>query len=274
LLQKANDAVDTAYERQRIGFERAYQFVREGRQKSPPSPEKLDEAGRLYAGAVAETSNLEDVIGKQLHSLVTARKGLSAQEANEADRAVADATNAIESVTRGLTGGADILDDPRAAEVLYAPDERWKRAINTTLCKGRLGNTDCAVKMEGIGSFTIKGVRLDATKITQATFAIANQALQVVAAATGAPRPGGDSGSGGATSGGSTMPDVAAARSRQRQAQAALLQLRLSRLAILDAVAGERRALAGDQTERDAAVQRLKQTLGAYNATSASGGGS
>lgn len=156
-------------------------------------------------------------------------------------------------ITEGLIGGGDILDDPRASAVVYAPDEFWTGRFNETLCAGAFGNTDCAVKMEGLGSFTIKGVRLDAAKITQATFSVARQAVQTIAAVYGVPLPKGGVGQ-PSTSESPSLLDLDPPVKRQREAAASLMQLRLARLAIIEAIIAQRQALtaADDKTRNDA----------------------
>ena len=286
----AGREIDDAYGRMKAGLEQAYQLVRQAQSTSPPDAALLERADEAYSAAIAEFPALRRTIEKELHLMPEGAQAgpakAAAGAASEAARALAEAQaekkatlgNDLESTPPGLIGDAGILDDPHASDVLYAPDERWQKTINRTLCDGYFGNTDCAVKMEGIGSFTIKGVRLDAAKITQATFSAASQTIQVVAAAAGVPRSTGGDGQGKGAAGAapsSPQPDVAAARSRRQQAEATLLRLRLTRLAILDAIAGEQRAIAGTPADRDAAVRRLQQLFDAYEdvLTSAGKGG-
>jgi hypothetical protein len=166
-----------------------------------------------------------------------------------------------QTVAEGLIGNAGLLDDPRASAVVYAQDEYWERRFNDTVCAGTFGNTDCAVKMEGLGSFTLKGVRLDATKITQATFSVAREAIQTVAAVYGVPIPKSAPAASGQSVDAQTTQtaDILSPMKRQRDASTSLLQLRLARLAMLDSILAQRQAIAGtDQMARDQAIIAIK----------------
>jgi hypothetical protein len=174
----------------------------------------------------------------------------------------------VQDIRAGLIGGADILDDPRAAAIVYASEEYWTgQSYNRTICSGLLGNTDCAVRMESLGDFTLKGVRLDATKITQATFSVAREAIQIVAAIYGIPVPEaqsaqaapGDKGSGSQAPVGITSPVK-----RQRDAETAILQLRLARIAMFEMIVAQSQAISGDNDKsREQAIQSIKNVLDA-----------
>lgn len=171
-----------------------------------------------------------------------------------------------EAIVGGLIGGAGVLDDPRAAAIVYAPEDYWTgQSYNKTLCSGWLGNSDCAVRMESLGDFTLKGVRLDATKITQATFSVAREAIQIVAAVYGIPVPKseptkvapGDKGSESQAPGEITSPVK-----RQRDAETAILQLRLARIAMFEMIVAQSQAIEDDKT-REQAIQSIKNVLNA-----------
>lgn len=170
-----------------------------------------------------------------------------------------------QEITEGLIGNAGILDDPRAAAVVYAPNQYWAGQFNQTLCYGSLGNTDCAVKMEGLGAFTLKGVRLDATKITQATFSVAREAIQTVAAVYGVPIPKGRPAAtaSGQGSDASVSTDVDSPVKRQRDAGTTLLQLRLARLAMFETIVAQRQQIRGVDTARAQAIKTIKAVLDA-----------
>jgi hypothetical protein len=156
-----------------------------------------------------------------------------------------------------------LLDDPRAASVVYAPDEQWKGRFNQTVCRGSGGNTDCAVKMEGLGDFTLKGVRLDATRITQATFTVARQTIQTVAAVYGIPLPAPSpaAATGGQGADASALVDLDSPIKRQRDASTAALQLRLARLAMFETIVTQRSALRGGDAARAQAIKAIKAVV-------------
>jgi hypothetical protein len=171
-----------------------------------------------------------------------------------------------DSSAAGLIGSSGILNDPRAASVVYAPTEYWTGNFNKTLCTGAFGNTDCAVKMEGLGDFTLKGVRLDATKITQATFSAAGQAIQIIAAVYGVPiqksQP--DQTSSGGQAENQASVEISSPVKRQRDAETAIAQLRLARIAMLEAIVAQRQAIEGnDDTKRKAAIKTIKSIFDA-----------
>ena len=160
-------------------------------------------------------------------------------------------------IAEGLIGEAGILDDPRAGAIVYAPCEYWGGQFNETLCSGSFGNSDCAIKMDGPANFTIKGVRLDATNITVATFTVGREMIQALAAVYGVPLPKSQA----AAAGGATQPaaaaDVESPARRERDASTAIQQLRLARMAMFETIVGQR-AMIKNAAERPAAVSTIK----------------
>lgn len=88
-----------------------------------------------------------------------------------------------------LIGEYGLLDDPYASAVIYAPEAYWEGSFNKTFAHGGFGDIDVALKMEDVGQFTVKGVRNDTARVTQATFAVVQQSVQTVAALYGIPVP-------------------------------------------------------------------------------------
>ena len=187
------------------------------------------------------------------------RPAASATELKSADKAVSEVKEAL----TGLIGNQGILNDPLASSVVYAPEAYWQRAdpphgINETFASGTFGNTDIAVKMESIGNFTIKGVRLDASKITQATFAVGRQAIKTVAAVNGIPMP---TGTNTASTGTTALypetpvnifsPDV-----RIAAADEAIIRRRLARLTVLETILIQRSVLIDPATDANATSAR------------------
>ncbi len=215
-------------------------------------------ATALYAQGAEKLTLLVSTLSKDLRTLLR----LSENSSSEALQTFEQKGNVT---VEGLIGGAGILDDPRAAAVVYAPNEYWTRQINHTLCYGEFGNTDCAVKMESIGDFTLKGVRLDASKITQATFSVTREAIQTVAAVYGVPIPKAQPATttpGGKESDSQVTEEVASPAKRQRDSETAILQLRLARLAMFDTIVLQRQAISVDAT-RAQAIKTIKEVLSA-----------
>jgi hypothetical protein len=181
-----------------------------------------------------------------------------AVKANKELTKIEKVENQVNNLTNsGLIQGAGIGDDVRASTVVYAPSENWNGKFNQTVCSGWFGNTDCAVKMDGLGDFTIKGVRLDAAKITQATFSVATQTIQMAAAIYGFPVPKnqapGDSPS--------PLEEVSPVK-RQREAETAIMQLRLARLSMFETIVAQHQAIK-ENNRRAQAIETIKQNLDA-----------
>lgn len=105
--------------------------------------------------------------------------------------------------------GNSILGDPMASLITRAPEKYWrkyKKNVNIKiendldgkrkLGKSRynrikaqtfFGNADIAVKMDNPGSFTIKGVRMDATESIKTSFKVLNQGIKYMSFAAGIP---------------------------------------------------------------------------------------
>ena len=201
------------------------------------------------------------------------RPAASATELKSADKAVSEVKEALTSADKvvsevkealtGLIGNQGILNDPLASSVVYAPEAYWQRAdpphgINETFASGTFGNTDIAVKMESIGNFTIKGVRLDASKITQATFAVGRQAIKTVAAVNGIPMPTGtNTASTGTTALYPETPvNISSPDVRIAAADEAIIRRRLARLTVLETILIQRSVLIDPATDANATSAR------------------
>lgn len=107
------------------------------------------------------------------------------------------------------TFGASIINDKYASLVTRVPEKYWKRyrnrvnitttdnladykvssskraRINFTKVCTFLGNADIAIKMDSPGSFTVKGVRLDASEVIKASFDVFQQGIKYLAYSNG-----------------------------------------------------------------------------------------
>lgn len=172
---------------------------------------------------------------------------------------------AIQKNYKALTGGLDLFDDPLAAIIISAPENYWQGVFNKTEASGQIGNTDIAIKMETIGTFTIKGVRLDAAKVTQASFQVLKKSVQLVAAAYGVPVPGSTPPPAGATST-ETATDIVANIDQLRQEAVYKRQIsRFAALTLLDLIIAEQSdLLSNNNILRKEAVGRVKKSFAAY----------
>lgn len=100
------------------------------------------------------------------------------------------------AVPAGIFGNT-ITDDRMASYIAKAPEQFWQKykaefyedennlakskdaaRINKTKVTTFVGNSDIAIKMDGPGSFVIKGVRLDADQAFRASFKVLSQSIQ------------------------------------------------------------------------------------------------
>lgn len=162
------------------------------------------------------------------------------------------------------TRDSHLLDDVLAPLVINAPDNYWEGTFNDTYAKTRFGNSDIAIVMESLGEYTIKGVRLDASKVTEATFKTLSQSIQFVASASG--RPYSRNNEANEATGDGT--EMRLAEERQQEAETLQRLSRLSSVALLDAILNNRTAWAEDVDPEDlkTAVTTLKNTFSVYRA--------
>ena len=165
----------------------------------------------------------------------------------------------------GMIGDAGILDDPAASLVVTAPERYWRGTFNKTFGDGTLGNTDVAVKMQGLGDFTLKGVRLDATKVTPAVFQGAILLTKLAAAYVGVPV---GAASGGGTDGAPQAhlgDDLLEADTVRREARRRRALSKLAAVEVLDAITAERQAITqqegNDATANAAIAEARKQAV-------------
>ncbi|HWB55189.1 MAG TPA: hypothetical protein VG722_13390 [Tepidisphaeraceae bacterium] len=164
-------------------------------------PERLQERQQALLSAQAAfatgDSEIADLSSKLAHRLNQLQRFTPKADNNAATQAALDKfamsegkdiVTAAEDVGRSLVA-YEILDDPAAPAIVGASNDDWKPHFNRTFGFGLIGNTDIAVQMRGVGDYTIKGVRLDAAKATQATFDGVHAAVSIAAAAYGIPVP-------------------------------------------------------------------------------------
>lgn len=208
-----------------------------------------DGAGADDAIAVADRTlkRLADAVSKQF--------GAPATEAAVA--LLAEIRSAAESQLTGLLAG--LRDDPLAGVIAAADDQCWSGVFNRAWASSRFGNSDIAIKMEPSGDFTLKGIRLDASKVTQATFQALGQGIKLLAATAGVP----------AKAGASTGDDAGAALQQAATdtvATEAKAQIyRITLISLLDTIVQQRDHLA-DHDSRVAALKVIQSAYDGYRA--------
>lgn len=155
-----------------------------------------------------------------------------------------------------------LVDDPNASVVLYAPESCWSAQYGKANGYGYFGNSDIAIKMEGPGNFVVKGLRLDASKMTQALFKGLNQGLMLLTSAYGVPSS--KSGTGQqATEPDSVYDDVASAEQLKLDSTFSIQQSRDRLLRLFEEIVAQRAALDDDKTFK-AALTNIKTTVANY----------
>ena len=266
---RINAAILSSMRKRNAGLE---QTRRAGTTIKPPERrEVFDSALDQFASATHELTELltqvqkpyEGALKKKLVELQAVREP-NLELINRITHTQSGFEAAFEKNLQSLTGGFGLFDDPLASAVVSAPEEYWQGIYNKTEASGQMGNTDIAIKMETVGTFTIKGLRLDASKVTEATFDVVKQSVRMVAAAYGVPLPGAIQ---QPSEGVSTSPtDIVLATDQLIQTAERKRQLsRNAALTLLDIIVSERADLvASDDAKRRAAIHRIKQSFEAY----------
>jgi hypothetical protein len=310
--------VDEAFARARQHYEEALRLGRLARKYEPPSRERkvkkmfalLSKAESEIERGDNELKKLELAVEKRdnpiIQSVLDDAKALAAPPpaapatapatppdpaaaaaaatTAKAAAAVADVpAEAAETVAKNvdsLIGDFGLFADPYASRVVHAPESYWRGIFNRAYGEGNFGNTDIAIKMQSMGDFSIKGVRVDSAKVTQATFAGVGQAIKLAAAAYGVPVAGAfpafgstpkDGGGGAATTTtGGTSKQVGegliAADLTRKQVEAAERQRRQAALQMLRALGRtsavlERTAPPPTDPERKAVIAQTKEAF-------------
>jgi hypothetical protein len=129
------------------------------------------------------------------------------------------------------------------------------------------------MKMEADGVFTMKGVRLDASKTTEAAFAVIRQGINIAAAGSGLPvvkgTPKSTTATTGSTSTATDPPDVSgemlASADAARQAEKHQReQAQYAMSAILEVIARNAKRIDGSSAERTDAIEQIKAVYAAY----------
>ena len=165
--------------------------------------------------------------------------------------------------SRAIAAGYSILDDALASHVIYSEPTCWKGVYNQTYGRGVFGNTDIAIKMESAGDYTLKGLRLDTTKVTQAFFKTMSQAIQLTAAAYGVPVPGK---SVSPQEGVAIDDEIIQADQKKLDSESARRMSRRSSLALMEVIVSQDSALQDGNKWKDA-VEHIKKTMEMYKPT-------
>jgi hypothetical protein len=185
---------------------------------------------------------------------------------NAGEDSLVKSLEAAKKEVKSMSSGSDyskLVHDPIAALVVNADKKCWEGVYNETWGSGSWGNTDIAIKMESAVEYTLKGLRLDSAKVTQAVFKTLGQAIQLTAAAYGVP-----------VSGKSATPqegvaiddDVVQADQKKLDADSSRRVSRRSALALMEVIVSQDEALK-DAGKWKEAVTHIKKSFETYKPT-------
>ena len=109
-----------------------------------------------------------------------------------------DAAERLTASELPKVSGTDLSIDPDISLIASAPQRAWSGTFNRVYGHGNIGNTDIAIVAStdyadasgGVPTFVMKGIRLDASNVTRATFQGIKDMLRVAAVASGVPLAG------------------------------------------------------------------------------------
>jgi hypothetical protein len=271
IRNSARERISKARERSEEGM-RLYESVRD-----PGAPDRtavLERALAALQSGRVQVQNIATTTKNDLAQLARSNPAAAPAAVDKSLVAIAGAfekTSKLAQARHPLFGGETLFNDPLAAWVVTADRDAWKGSFNQSYGAGYFGNVDVAVKMEADGVFTLKGVRLDASKTTEATFAVIRQTLNVAAAGVGWPiaKTTAPQTAPASTDAAPDTPDVSSglvadakestAKERMQREQA---QYALS--AVLDVVVRNAAQIGAGDAQRKQSIEQIKTVYGAY----------
>lgn len=177
-----------------------------------------------------------------------------------------------------LLSDDDLLDDVLTSSVVHSPYKFWRQvkvekdfsevkyrgrqqkqrsAYSRTVVRTLLGNSDIAITMENKGHFTVKGVRLDAAKVAEATFKGLTQSIHFLAMTTGAPVKKGDAEV-------PILPELEQLTTLKATQEATDNSFRISALSLASVVLRQEKDLTATGEKKKAAIKVLKEEVKAF----------
>jgi hypothetical protein len=187
-----------------------------------------------------------------------AEQDLPAGQKGTADSTTQATKQEVTASLSSLIGpGQSVANDINAYLVASAPSGAWEPEFNKTVVDARWGNLDTAIKLIGLGEFTIKGVTFDPSKVAQVASKVATQSLLMATQIAGVPvKLQGSAGSGGATDGAALAQASGAlsdAEAQIDQQNAAARDYRRALVDIAQAILRETPQLVGPKGTEDSA---------------------
>lgn len=95
----------------------------------------------------------------------------------------------IEHIQRELIGDQGLVESPHAFVIANAGDEKWATQFGYTVGRTVGGSSNIAIKMERLGTFTVKGVTFDPSDTARAARKVTVEAAVTAARVYGVPVP-------------------------------------------------------------------------------------
>lgn len=155
-----------------------------------------------------------------------------------------NAFGSIRATVVDIKEASQLRGDPLLGYVLLADDHHWRGIFNRAFAYTHGTNTDIAIVMDDIDKFSIKGLRVDASAATKATFIALGRVMDIAAAVSGVPiggllpdPPTTPASTGGLESG--TQRQAQMLTISRASVDASILRSRLELLRLMDAVLNE-----------------------------------
>lgn len=286
VTKSISDAFDSAWEEYKNGY--ANYLVARGDTSNPPQYK----ADSRFRQAVFHFANGDNILANSLQAIRgdfntvrdLAPRALMKSDGTTVsiDQLIAQ-IDAAERMTASVIpkiSGSDLTVDPDISLIASAPPRAWSGTFNRVYGHGNIGNTDIAIVAStdyadasgGVPTFVMKGIRLDASNVTRATFQGIKDMLRVAAVASGvplaaavpqsSPQPGTSSTGKGTSEEANAGISHAAATTNTN---ASLERSRAAMISLLDSMLASSKGLESDEPETfKASVTSITQAFSVY----------
>lgn len=185
MIKNINSAVDKSFNEAKQRYDKALIKIDSAQVIELDTKNRhrlLSEAKLFFTLGDTILSRLGAALEKELRK-ETHQKGVSEQKMQRLFEITG--FNQTQNALTSLTQDAGLLHDPLSSSVISASNSLWKGKFNDTYARGIFGNSDIAVVMESLGHYTIKGLRLDASKAIEFSRKTFLHSIQFMAATQG-----------------------------------------------------------------------------------------
>jgi len=287
---KVSDTISSAFTLARAEYDEGFAnyLVARGDTSNPPQYK----ADARFRQAITHFTNGDEILNISLRAIRadfnTARTFAPMAHATpdgsseSIDQLIAkiDAAERLTASQMPKITGTDLTVDPDISVIASAPPRAWSGTFNRVYGHGNIGNTDIAIVAStdyadasgGVPTFVMKGIRLDASNVTRATFQGIKDMLRVAAVASGVPlaaaAPQSSPQPGTSPTGKGTSDEVNAGISHAAattNSNASLERSRAAMISLLDSMLAASNGLDPDQEEQfKASVTSITQAFNVY----------